>query len=62
MKLSTLLLMGIAVGVGFFLATEDKEGLINDIKDGVSKGKDFVTKKLGQTVDDISDNVSGRQG
>ena len=58
MKLSTLLLIGIGVGIGFLLATDDKEQLVADIKDGISKGKDYATKKLRKTVEDVSDNIS----
>jgi len=58
MKLSTLLLIALAVGIGFFLASEDKEELITDIKDGLSKGKDFVVDKLRKTAAEVSDHVT----
>ena len=58
MKLNTLLLIGIGIGIGFLLATDDKEQLITDIKDGISKGKDYASKKLRKTVEDVSENIS----
>ena len=42
------LFIGLTAGIviGYFLATEDKEGLIEDAKDAVNKAKDFVTDNI----------------
>ena len=58
MKLATFLLIGVGVAIGFLLATDDKEQLITDIKDGFSKGKDLASKKLRKTFDEVSDNIA----
>ena len=41
---STALFFGIAVGIGigYYLATDDKEELIANVKDSVNKAKDMV--------------------
>jgi hypothetical protein len=61
MKFNYLILIGIGIGIGYLLATDDKEEILNDIKDGLSKGKDFVTSKLKKTVGDMSENFASKE-
>ena len=53
MKLSALLFIGIGVAIGYFLATEDKDELIDNLKEGVAKGKDIVTN-LGRKTSEAA--------
>jgi len=54
MKLSALLFVSIGVAIGYFLATEDKQELIDNIKEGVVKGKDLVTNLGRKTAEAAS--------
>lgn len=55
---STALFFGIAIGIGigYYLATDDKDELIANVKDSVNKAKDMVESgitKGRRLVDDI---------
>jgi len=58
MKFNSLILIGIGIGIGYLLASDEKNEILSDIKDGLSKGKDFVTSKLKKTVGDLSENFA----
>lgn len=49
-KILLALLAGTAIGVaiGYFLNSEKKEELINDLKDGASKLKDDLAEAIGK--------------
>ena len=62
------LLIGLAAGVaiGYFLATDDKEALIEDAKGAFNKGKDFVKDtlqkgkaKMAAAHNEVEDEVHG---
>jgi hypothetical protein len=55
---STALFFGIAVGIGigYYLATDDKEELIANVKDSVNKAKDMVETGINKgrkLIDDV---------
>ncbi|MEP7128804.1 MAG: YtxH domain-containing protein [Chitinophagales bacterium] len=47
---STALFFGIAVGIGigYYLATDDKEELLDNIKDSASKARDMVSNGISK--------------
>ena len=57
MKLNSLILVAIGIGIGYLLASDDKDEIISDIKDGISKGKDFISGTLKKTVEDLADKT-----
>ncbi|MBK6482671.1 MAG: YtxH domain-containing protein [Chitinophagaceae bacterium] len=55
---STALFFGIAVGIGigYYLATDDKDELIANVKDSVNKAKDMVETGINKgrkLIDDV---------
>lgn len=47
---ATSLFFGMAVGfcVGYYLATEDKEELVSNVKDSANRAKDFVENGINK--------------
>lgn len=58
---STALFFGIAVGIGigYYLATDDKEELIDNVKDSVNKAKDAVQNGINKGRRFVED-IKGR--
>ena len=61
MKLNSLMLIAIGVGIGYFLASDEKGEIINSIKDLLSKGKDYAEEGMQKGKNMVSD-MAGKAG
>ncbi len=55
MKLNSLMLLAIGVGIGYFLASDDKGEIISSIKDLLRQGKDYAQEGMDKGKKAVSD-------
>ncbi|MEO5674963.1 MAG: hypothetical protein ABIQ74_09970 [Chitinophagales bacterium] len=55
MKFNSLMLLAIGVGIGYFLASDEKGEIINSIKDLLKKGSDYAQDSVEKGKRVVSD-------
>ena len=46
------------IGIGYLLATDKTDEIVDDLKEGFSKGKELIKNKLNKTVSKLSDDLT----
>jgi hypothetical protein len=58
MKFKDLLLLCVGLGIGYFLASDEKDEIIGGIKEGFSKGKDLVNDNIKKAKNSLSESMN----